>query len=97
MSDVSQTPDNNLEKVPRQVLGTLYQLSHLIVITVFRWHNYIHFAIEEMEVCRDYVIVVQQMQVSIPVLFISQAICCDISFKCKKNSFLSSASFPFCW
>ena len=36
MSDVSQTPDNNLEKVPRQVLGTLYQLSHLIVITVFR-------------------------------------------------------------
>lgn len=84
-----------LEKVPRQVLGTLYQLSHLIVITVFRQHDYIHFANEETELCRDFVIVVQQMQVSIPVLFISQAICYDISFKCKKNS-VSSASFPFC-
>ena len=48
-----------------------------------------------MEVCRDYVIVVQQMQVSIPVLFISQAICYDISFKCKKNSFYLLLHFPF--
>ena len=35
------------------------------------------------------------MQVSIPVLFISQAICNDISFKCKKNSLCLLLHFPF--
>lgn len=35
---------------------TLYEIAHLIVITLFRWHDYIHFAVEEMEVSRDYVI-----------------------------------------
>lgn len=35
------------------------------------------------------------MQVSIPALFISQAICYDISFKCKENYFIFLPHFPF--